>query len=205
MSKAANAKDGRYPFSLSGQDRATAKMTQSGSSFSGTRTYKRLRLHHPRIVLIYWGSPWAGAATEPLQGEFTAAADDLFSEPWSVRLGKYRGIGPISLELVAQVPHLDPPESFTNQWVRTFIDSLIARGAVSAPSRPADRIYCVVMPSGCSSLDDPQGSGQHQHYDRKDGTRIHWLWIASDGTLTEIPTIIAEQLAAEASAYPECN
>lgn len=178
-------------------------MTRSGSSFSGTQSYKRLRLRHPRIVLIYWGNPWAGTAIEPLQ--FPAAADDLFSGPWSVRLGKYRGVGPISLELAAQIPHLDPPETFTNQWVRTLIDGLIARGAVSAPSRPADRIYCVLMPPGCSSLDDPEGSGQQQHYDRKDGTRVHWLWIASDGTLTEIPTIMAEELAVEACAYSEFN
>jgi hypothetical protein len=53
------------------------------------------------------------------------------------------------------------------------------------------------MPPGWSSLDNPESSGQHQHYDRGDGTRVYWAWIANNGTLTgihSIPTIMSEEL-----------
>ena len=197
MAKPASAKDVHYAFSLP----AAADVVGSSRSVAGPYSGRILR--HPRIVLIYWGSAWANAA-EPSQAEFTAAISDLFTGPWSVQLAKYRGIGPISLELVAQVPQLDPPANFTNQWVRAFLDGLIARGAVPPPSNSADRIYCVMMPPGCSSIDNPENSGQHQHYDRADGARVYWVWIASDGSLSGIPTIMSEELM-ETCSGPDRN
>jgi len=198
MAKPASANDLQYAFSLP----ATADAIGSSSSVAGPHSGRILR--HPRIVLIYWGSAWANTDAEPSQADFTAAIDELLRGPWSIQLAKYRGIGPISLELVAQVPQLDPPANFSNPWVRTFLDGLIARGAVPPPSKSADRIYCVMMPPGCSSVDNPESCGQHQHYDRADGTRVYWVWIASDGSLSGIPTIMSEELM-ETCSCPDRN
>jgi hypothetical protein len=211
VSKLASPKDAAPPrdaFSLPAHEQPSTEPAPLGSCpFTAPRDHKGRKLCQPRIVLIYWGSAWASAATEPSQGELTAAISELFTGPWGAQLAKHRGIGPISLEQVAQVPHLDPPANFSNRWVRTFIDGLIARGTVPAPSNSVDRIYCVLMPPGCSSLDHPESSGQHQHYDRADGTRVYWAWIANDGTLTgihSIPTIMSEELV-EACSYPDRN
>ena len=198
----------RKAFDLSSGEPATTAPVGLGSrGFTVSSGYKGRQLHDPRIVLIYWGSAWANAATEPSQAEFTAAINDLFAGPWAAQLAKYCGIGPVSLEQVVEVPQLDPPANFSNQWVRTFIDGLIARNAVPAPSNLVDRIYCVLMPPGCTSLDNPESAGRHQHYDRSNGARVYWAWIANDGTLTglnSIPTIMSEELV-EACSYPDRN
>src|ERR1700752_3859709 len=118
MSKAASAKAVHDAFSLSAENVATSKLRQTGNRNStAAPRYKGRKLEHPRIVLIYWGSVWASAAKEASQAKSTAAINDLFTGPWSVELAQYRGIGPISLELVAQASHLDPPENFSNRWV----------------------------------------------------------------------------------------
>jgi hypothetical protein len=133
MSKAASAKDVRDAFSLPAREAAMAEPAKSGSRNLTVFTGYKGRLYHPQVVLIYWGSAWADAATEPSHAEFTAAINALFTGPWGAQLAKYRGIGPVSLEQVVQVPHLDSPANFSNRWDRTFIDGLITRGTVPAP------------------------------------------------------------------------
>lgn len=162
-------------------------------------------LRNARIVLIYWGSAWANAGTNPSQANFTSALAGIISGPWGTQLAQYHGIGPMSLEQVDLNTSSDPNTSFTDPEVWSMIEARITNGNVPAPSSSVDRIYCVLMPTGHSS-GDTNFVGQHQA-NNHNGITVYWAWVTNDGTLTggnSIPKVFTHEVA-EACSDPNLS
>jgi hypothetical protein len=140
-------------------------------------------LAHPRLALMFWGNAWTDPSTTPSQGDFTNAVGSLVSGPWGTQLSQYRRVGPMTLESVVTVTSSDPPATFTDPQIQTMITEQMQGGVVPPPDNSIDRIYCVLMPTGHSSSDNPGDAGQHQYFDYN-SQRAYWAWITNDGTLT---------------------
>jgi hypothetical protein len=161
-------------------------------------------LTNARIVLIFWGSAWADPTTTPSQADFAGALSRAISGAWGTQLSQYRGIGPMSLEQTYTNTASDPATSFTDPQIQAMIEGLIVGGEVPTPAADTDRLYVVLMPTGHSS-GDTSFVGQHQFYDRGDGTRVYWAWVTNDGTLTggnSIPKVFTHEVC-EALTNPD--
>lgn len=161
-------------------------------------------LRQARVVLVFCGSAWAAATARPSQAGVVQAIRDLLGGPWATQLFQYRGIGPLAVEAVVGATSGDPPAVFTTALLRSVVDAGIDAGHLPKPASSVDRVYAVLLPVGHSSA-DTGFVGQHQFYDRPDGTRVHWAWVTNDGTLDgvhSIPKILSHELA-EACTDPD--
>src|SRR5260370_21323081 len=152
-------------------------------------------LTNARIVLIYWGSAWGNALTTPSAGTFTSALSGIINGPWGTQLNQYHDIGPMSIESIAQFTNSDPPTTFTERDVQNFLEARILDGTVPKPNVKINRLYCVLMPTGRSSKDNPKDVGYHTTYTHRAGifdirgTPVYYAAITNDGSLTSINSI----------------
>jgi hypothetical protein len=153
-------------------------------------------LFNCRVVLVFWGSDWGKATTNPSANQFAGAMTGLVTGVWGTQLSQYRGIGPMSVEKTVLVTTSDPPTRFTNADIQTMLKGQINGGNLPAPANNIDRVYAVLMPTGHSS-GDTSFVGQHQFFDLN-GARAYYAWVTNDGTLTggnSIPKVFSHELA----------
>lgn len=153
------------------------------------------------LLLIFWGSAWAGMATPSAQ-DVANAVVNILSGPYMSALSQYRGIGQGKLSGAGIFSSFDPPSTFGDPDVINLISQLISGGTVPAPGSDSQLFYCVFMPVGASFGTNSNVIGEHAYFTLSDGSKGHFGWVTNDGTLNSITSIFSHELV-EACTDPE--
>jgi hypothetical protein len=154
-----------------------------------------------QLYPIYWGSAWkAERAPSPTADQLTTAMRTMLAGSYLNGLAQYRGIGHGFVRGSAVITMSDPPHSFTEEQVRTFINSQLDAGAVPQPDADNQTVYIVIVPTGATSADSGF-VGKHDYYVRQ-GRRIHYVWAADSGRLASATRILSHEIV-ETATDPE--
>lgn len=161
-----------------------------------------------KVQLIYWGRAWSDGAN-PSAAQITDAVKTILASAYTSALSQYRGIGAGSLQGSATYTQSDPPNSFSTDDVANFVHERIKAGLVPEPDSSPDLLYCVIMPTGVSSV-NPNIVGEHSYclyadYDPPLDIDVNWMhfaWVSNDGSLGTVTTIFSHELV-ESCTDPE--
>jgi hypothetical protein len=154
-----------------------------------------------QVQLVFWGAAWGGTpAPTPSAAAVTSAVNRMLKSSYMLGLAQYREVGRGFLRGATTVTASNPPSSFTDSQVSSFIRGLISAGTVPGPDVDNQTLYCVVMPQGTSS----SGSfvGEHTYYTDSSGRRVRFAWITNNGNLNSVTRIISHEVV-EACTDPE--
>jgi hypothetical protein len=155
-----------------------------------------------RLQLIYWGSAWgSNPPPTPTSTAITNNVTTLLSSGYMTGLAQYRDIGLGYLLGSVVVTSSDPPNSFTDNNVSTFVAGLISSGVVPNLDTDNQTLYCVIMPQGISASNSGF-IGEHTYYTDGSNRRVHFAWVTNNGTLSGITQILSHELV-ESCTDPE--
>jgi hypothetical protein len=151
-----------------------------------------------QLYLIYWGEAWtATRVPNPAPDQITSAVRTMMAGSYLTGLAQYRGIGRGVVRGSVVITTSDPPASFTDKQVRSFLNAQFDAGRVPGPDPDNQTVYCVVMPTGARS----EGSGfvgEHSYYSHR-GRRIHFLWTADSSSLASATSILSHEVVESAT------
>jgi hypothetical protein len=154
-----------------------------------------------QVFLIYWGTAWtASPAPNPTSAQVTSACSAMLASSYMTGLAQYRGIGRGFLRGAAVITSTNPPNSFTDSQVATFLDGQLTAGTVPGPDVDNQTLYCIVMPQGINSS-NTSFIGEHTYYTRS-GQQIRFAWVTNSGSLSRLTTIISHEVV-ESATDPE--
>jgi hypothetical protein len=189
---------------------ATGAGGPPGTSFQDNGAQK---LTNVRVLLIYWGTQWAGNPN-PLAAQVTTNVTKLLAGPYMSYLVQYR-VHRGSLWGTKFVTSSDPPNPFSIQSVGNFIINQLDADNLPEPDSDWPIFYCVIMPTNVAFqgakppdpvLPLPAGTlsrvvGQNSSitwgdYDLGDvdNDPAHFAWIGNNGTANYITTVLSHEL-----------
>lgn len=161
-------------------------------------------LRGAQVYLLYWGSHWPATGIYfPTTGQITAAFRTLLTGPYLSGLAQYRGIGPAVLRGSTVVTTSEPHNGFNDHDIKDFLNAQLDADVVPSPDASNQTLYIVVLPVGISAGGD-SSEFDGEHYYKRHGQRIHFVWAAASGTLDGATRIISHELV-ESLTDPEGN
>jgi hypothetical protein len=136
------------------------------------------------VQLIFWGSGWNQASTDPSAGVIVASVQQILKGPYLSGLRQY-GVKRCRFGGSLVVTSPAPPTSFDDGNVQDVVLALIDDGHFPEPDDPGGRnIYCVFMPPGTTY--GPGGArGAHSVATDVDlPADVDHAWVAWIGTNT---------------------
>jgi hypothetical protein len=157
-----------------------------------------------RLILIFWGTSWAGSPPVTVES-IVKAATKIVTGGYMNRLQQYRNIHRATVQARSIVATsfgsspADPPSPFSDADVQTLISNLIIAGSIPGPATDTQLLYMVFMPPNVAS--SSPFTGEHWAFEFR-GTQCHCGWVTNDGTLNDVTSTFSHELV-ESVTDPE--
>jgi hypothetical protein len=158
------------------------------------------------VQLIFWGSPWNLASTNPSTSDIIGAVRTILTGPWMSGLRQY-GIRRCNLGGFLVVSPADPPSTYDDDDIEDLIWGLIDGGTFPEPDDPGGRnLYMVFMPPGTTY---GPGGIRGKHLDATDfdfpaDVDHAWVGFILTNSLPQITATFCHELA-EMCTDPELD